>query len=98
MLIDGPKGPRLKVKPGTIYIAKYMDKLIVPVVYNCKHYIQFKSWDKFILPYPYSTLNGFYGEPFYVSEKTDKQTIMQETEQLEEKIKELVVAHSPIML
>jgi lysophospholipid acyltransferase (LPLAT)-like uncharacterized protein len=98
MLVDGPKGPRLKVKPGVIYIAKHTDKIIIPTVFYCKHYIQFKSWDKFTLPYPYSTLKIFYGKPFYVSDNTDKETINNETTMLEEKIKELVIAHSPFML
>jgi lysophospholipid acyltransferase (LPLAT)-like uncharacterized protein len=98
MTVDGPKGPRLKVKPGVIYIAKQTDKIIIPIVYSCKYYIQFKSWDKFMLPYPYSKLNVFYGSPFYVSDNTDKETIEKERLELEKMIEELVIAHCPNML
>ena len=96
--IDGPKGPRLEVKPGIIYIAKHTDHIIVPLVFNCKHYKQFNSWDKFMFPYPFSTLNILLGEPFIVSDKIDKETINKEAKELEVQMKEMVSVHCPAML
>ena len=61
---DGPKGPRHSVADGIVLISQ---KKMVPVVtFNCKpsSYWQFNSWDKFIVPKPFSTLDFYIGDPF----------------------------------
>ncbi|NOX16311.1 MAG: lysophospholipid acyltransferase family protein [Epsilonproteobacteria bacterium] len=65
---DGPKGPSHSVADGIILISK---KKNVPIVtLNCKpsSYWQLNSWDKFVIPKPFSTLNIFIGEPFYLND------------------------------
>ncbi|MCF6172425.1 MAG: lysophospholipid acyltransferase family protein [Campylobacteraceae bacterium] len=81
---DGPKGPRHSVADGIVLISK---KKSVPIVtLNCKpsSYWQLNSWDKFMIPKPFSTLNIFIGEPFYLkdlsieeSKKLIKERLMQ---------------------
>ncbi len=78
---DGPKGPRHSVAEGIVLIAR---KKGVPVVtINCKpsSYWQFDSWDKFVLPKPFSTLNLYIGEPLYLDKNIsveEAQNIIQE--------------------
>lgn len=96
--VDGPKGPILNVKAGAVYIAKQTSRIVVPVVYTCKHYHQFKSWDKFILPYPYSKIDLYYGEPYHISDSFDKKRVNDEIEQLKDQLKELAVVHCPYSL
>ena len=67
---DGPKGPRHSVADGIVLISK---KKNVPIVtLNCKptSYWQMKSWDKFVIPKPFSTLDIFVGVPFYLDDLT----------------------------
>jgi len=74
---DGPKGPRHSVADG---IVKISQKKNVPIVaFNCKptSYWQFDSWDKFIIPKPFSTLNFYIGKPFLL-----KGLSMQESKKL----------------
>ncbi len=63
---DGPKGPKYSVADGIILISK--KKKIPIVTLNCKptSYWQLNSWDKFVIPKPFSTLNIYIGEPFYL--------------------------------
>ncbi len=65
---DGPKGPRHSVADGVVLISQ---KKKVPIVtFNCKPsaYWQFGSWDKFVIPKPFSTLDFYIGKPFYLDD------------------------------
>ena len=64
---DGPKGPRFSVADGIVAIHKKTDAKIL--AFNCKpsKYWQFNSWDKFIIPKPFGTIDFYVSEPFSVS-------------------------------
>ena len=64
---DGPKGPRHSVADGIVAISQKTNAKIL--VFNCKpsKYWQFNSWDKFIVPKPFGTLEFFISEPLDVS-------------------------------
>jgi lysophospholipid acyltransferase (LPLAT)-like uncharacterized protein len=63
---DGPRGPRHRVKAGIISAAQKTGAPILPVVYNAKWKRVLPSWDRFILPLPFSRIVVVYGEPVYV--------------------------------
>lgn len=64
---DGPRGPRFSVADGIVAIAQKSGKKIL--IFNCKptKYWQMKSWDKFIVPKPFGTIEFFIQEPLDVS-------------------------------
>jgi len=65
---DGPKGPRFSVSDGIVIVAQKADKAIV--VLNCvpKAYWQLGSWDKFVIPKPFTHLHFYASEPFKVTD------------------------------
>ncbi len=69
---DGPRGPRFQCKGGIITLAKKMGYPIVPLTYSARKIKIFNSWDKFILPYPFTRCRIVYGKPLYVEPKADK--------------------------
>ena len=69
---DGPRGPRFKCKGGIITLAKKMGYPVIPLTYSAKKIKVFNSWDKFILPYPFTTCRIIYGKPLYVEKNADK--------------------------
>jgi hypothetical protein len=69
--VDGPKGPALKVKPGIIDMAKNSNAYLVPYVVCSSSFWQFKSWDSFRLPKPFSKILVSYGEPIIVNREND---------------------------
>lgn len=71
---DGPQGPRFKVQPGIITLAKKTGYPIMPITYSAKKAKIFASWDRFILPYPFTTCRLIYGNPLYVPTDADKDT------------------------
>jgi lysophospholipid acyltransferase (LPLAT)-like uncharacterized protein len=68
---DGPKGPRCQVKPGAIAVAKKTKAWIVPVSVAYSHSWQLKTWDRMLIPKPFSKVAVLYGEPYRVSEQIE---------------------------
>lgn len=65
---DGPKGPRHEVKFGAAKLAQSTGRPIVPVAFACSHGHRFKSWDRFLVPYPWGKAVYCLGEPLIAGE------------------------------
>jgi hypothetical protein len=63
---DGPKGPIYSIADGTIVIAQKTQCKILPFSCVPSKYWQLSSWDKFIIPKPFGTLDFYIGEPIDV--------------------------------
>ena len=70
---DGSKGPRYKVQRGTAFAARQTGAPIVPFSFCATRFWQTKSWDKMIIPKPFSTIHIHVGKPLFLSpdEKAD---------------------------
>jgi len=68
---DGPRGPRYKVQPGVIALAKKTGYPIVPISYSALRIKIFESWDRFVLPYPFTEGRVIYGTPISVPGEID---------------------------
>ena len=51
---DGPKGPARQMNNGAIIAAKKTKVPILPVSFSVKYGKTIKSWDSFLIPYPFS--------------------------------------------
>ena len=72
---DGPQGPRFKVQPGIIMLAKKTGFPIVPVTYSASRVKIFNSWDRFMLPIPFARCRVIYGDSVSVPENADPETV-----------------------
>ncbi len=63
---DGPRGPIYSVADGIVALCQKTGAKIVPFSSKPSSYWQFDSWDKFIVPKPFGTIDFFVGEPFDV--------------------------------
>ena len=61
-ILDGPTGPIGKVKAGVIKMAQETDALVVPLYAHAEHAWFFNSWDKFMLPKPFSKVTLTFGD------------------------------------
>lgn len=77
---DGPRGPRYKAKPGIFTAAKETNASIVTWTWEASRYWQFKTWDQFRLPKPFSTIKVRLGEPFTVSASLELECTLQHLE------------------
>ena len=65
---DGPRGPRHTVADGAAALAMIRKVPIITmscIPTACWH---IKSWDKFCIPKPFSTIEFYFSDPFYVHE------------------------------
>ena len=65
-IVDGPRGPFGTVKPGLIRIAQYADLPIVPTITSGQNRWVFNSWDRFMVPKPFSRVIIRFGPPIHV--------------------------------
>ena len=56
---DGPKGPRHHMNDGPAGIAIKSKLPVMVMSYKCSNYWQFNSWDKFVIPKPFSKVEIF---------------------------------------
>jgi lysophospholipid acyltransferase (LPLAT)-like uncharacterized protein len=63
---DGPRGPRYRVQPGLVLVAKRTGAAILPMTFGAQRKRALPSWDAFVLPLPFSRVVVIYGEPIYV--------------------------------
>jgi len=54
---DGPKGPRHQSKPGAIRIAQQCGATIILMRAHVSHCWQLNSWDRFVIPKPFSQIH-----------------------------------------
>jgi len=60
---DGPKGPIYSIADGIVVISQKTNTPVVPFSSIPSSYWQFRSWDKFIVPKPFGTIDFYVGEP-----------------------------------
>lgn len=60
---DGPRGPAYKVKPGLEVLLKSADATLIPFNWEASSYWELKTWDKFRIPKPFSTVRATFGPP-----------------------------------
>jgi len=68
---DGPRGPAGVVQPGVILAAAAMGWPVQPVALAATRCRRLRSWDRFVVPLPLSTVHFVYGEPLTVARRAD---------------------------
>ncbi len=64
LTVDGPRGPWRQVKPGVIALARRLEVPLIPITFSCRHTWVLRSWDRMVLPKPFSRVVVDHGEPF----------------------------------
>jgi lysophospholipid acyltransferase (LPLAT)-like uncharacterized protein len=71
-IVDGPRGPAGVVKNGLIRIAHAADAVIVPFYVVADRAWYFNSWDRFMLPKPFSRVRLHFGEMIRLTATEDE--------------------------
>lgn len=69
--LDGPRGPQHVVKPGPVMLAKKTGNPIMPFVVEPRSFWETKSWDRMLIPKPFTTARIIIAEPIYVAPEDD---------------------------
>ena len=85
---DGPRGPAHKCNPGTVELARLCGTAIIPVASAAERFWRLTSWDRLIIPRPFSRVAFVVGEPMHIpKEPFDRAS---EINRLEARLNELV--------
>ena len=64
LTVDGPKGPARVVQPGVVQLARLTGAWVLPITSSAARPRFLASWDRYLLPRPFSRGFVAYGEPF----------------------------------
>lgn len=60
---DGPHGPRFEFKPGAVLLSQLSGRPMLPLAYHATRAWRFRTWDRFVLPWPFARVVVAIGEP-----------------------------------
>ncbi len=89
IVADGSQGPPRIVQAGTILLASKTGVPIFPMVFAASRYFTIRSWDRTIIPKPFSRIDFYYGEPFFIPAKVTPEELEQYRSHLEERLNEM---------
>jgi hypothetical protein len=83
VVADGSRGPRHKAQAGCIQLARATGAPVIPMSYEAKNKIELNSWDRFVLPLPFTRCTMNFGQPIHVARSADDVTIQAKKEEME---------------
>ncbi len=83
---DGPRGPNKKVSEGIIKIAVHTQVPIIPLGFASNKNFKLKSWDSFLITYPFSKCRFVWGDPIIIPSYAKDNDLEKYKKFLEEKI------------
>ncbi len=88
IVADGSQGPACVAQKGAVVLARDTGLPLIPLGVAARPAYYFSSWDRLMLPMPFSRVSMFYGKPLYVSPETKGAAIERERIILENALKE----------
>ncbi len=94
---DGPRGPNQKVSEGIIKIAINTQVPIIPLGFASNNNFRLKSWDSFLITFPFSKCKFVWGEPINIPASTKDSELEKYKLNLEESINSCIkIAQSKV--
>ncbi len=87
---DGPRGPVYQVGPGIIFLAQKTGAAIAPLHIEYSNCWRLKSWDRFILPRPFSKAYFIFGSPLQIAQTNSDEEFERERQRLQNAMMQLV--------
>lgn len=72
---DGPRGPKQKMKAGSLVLAQRTGAPVIPVSAAADRAWWFESWDRFLVPKPFARVNIAYGEPIWIPASAEPEEV-----------------------
>jgi len=85
-IVDGPRGPKGVIKAGLIRLAQLSKADIIPIYISVDRAWVTHSWDRFLIPKPFSRVLVRFGEPIDVPEQMNSEAFEALRRELEKKM------------
>lgn len=80
---DGPRGPRYQVQPGFLKLAEATGAPIIPIHLGFSNAWRLKTWDRFVIPKPFSRVVITFDAPITIPRGLDEAAFEAERRKLE---------------
>ncbi len=91
-VLDGPQGPRFKAKKGLLFLAKKTGLPLLPFIWSARSPLTLeKTWDKTMIPKPFSEVLISYGPPLFVPKECTDQEMEVLSSELEGRLNALMI-------
>jgi lysophospholipid acyltransferase (LPLAT)-like uncharacterized protein len=60
---DGPRGPVYQASQGVVFLAQKSAAPVIPIHMEYSSCWRLKSWDRFVVPWPFAKLRAIFGAP-----------------------------------
>jgi lysophospholipid acyltransferase (LPLAT)-like uncharacterized protein len=87
---DGPRGPVYELGPGLVFLAQKTGAPVLPINLEYSSCWRFKSWDRFILPRPFSQVRVTFDRPHQVRATSTDSEFELERQRLQDRMMALV--------
>ena len=81
---DGPRGPRYRLQPGIIRLAAHTGAPMLPLHLRPARAWRLKSWDGFLIPWPFTRVDVILDPPWTVAKTSDEAVLEAERARLED--------------
>lgn len=85
-IVDGPRGPAGIVKPGVIRLAHGAEAVIVPFYIMADKAWYFNSWDRFMLPKPFTKVRLIFDDMLRYNPTSDETLFEEQRRALESRM------------
>jgi hypothetical protein len=92
---DGPRGPRQEFKLGAVVAARLTGLPLVPLALGASRAWYLRSWDRFVIPKPFSKIRIRYGPPRWVPRDATEEEMRGVARELEEELRAFTLDLSP---
>jgi len=94
LAVDGPHGPRNCVHKGVAMLSQRAGAAVINMVaVPTRRWIFIRAWDRFQIPKPFATINGYFGEPLFPRQG---ENVEQYRQRIETALNDLEQKHDPI--
>ncbi len=87
---DGPRGPAYELGPGMIFLAQKSGASVLPMNLEYSRCWRLGSWDRFIIPRPFSTVRVLISPPHHVNPTSTPEEFEAERLRVQEAMMSLV--------
>lgn len=91
LIPDGPRGPIYEFKVGAAVLSQTSGASILPIGFAAQRFFRIKSWDRIIVPWPFSKVTVCVGEPRQIPNKLSSDELELERRRLESTLDELTI-------
>ena len=83
IIADGSRGPRCVAQPGSVQLAGITGAPLFPMTFGAKNKVVLNSWDRFVIPLPFTRCNLNFSSPISLPPKSSEQSIEEKRLELE---------------